>query len=126
MEFIIKEGRLGADSEIKYLPNGMALTELSVASSKKWKDKNNEWQETTSWFKLSAWNKEYRLKKGEMVRAEGNVSISKKDDTYFHNYEVQKLYRLDPVKSDSSKENDSPKEFQKAAPTKELKDDVPF
>ena len=76
-------GRLGQDPEVKYLPSGGAVTNASLATSEKWKDKNTgQPQERTEWHKIVFFNKlgeiagEY-LKKGSMVYVEGALRTRK-------------------------------------------------
>ena len=70
---VILIGNLGADPEIRYMPNGSAVANISVATNDSWKDKQTgELQERTEWHKVSLFDKlaqivgEY-LKKGSKV-----------------------------------------------------------
>lgn len=72
-------GFLGKDPETRYLPNGDAVTNISVATSEKWKDKTTgEDKEQTEWFRVTLWRRlgeiagEY-LKKGSQVYIEGKL-----------------------------------------------------
>ena len=72
-------GRLGQDPEVKYLPNGDAVCNLSVATSEKWKDKQtNEQKEKTEWHRVVMFGKlaeisgQY-LKKGALVFIQGKL-----------------------------------------------------
>lgn len=112
-------GRLGRDPEMKYTPNGKAVTTFSVASGRSWKDGSGEKQEETEWINCVAWDKlaeicnEY-LVKGTRVYVEGRLqtrSWDKDDGT--------KAYRTEVVLSDmiilSSKQDSSvPNEEQEA------------
>lgn len=80
---VIIVGRLGQDPETKYLPSGGAVTNASVATSEKWKDKNTgQPQERTEWHRVVFFNRlgeiagEY-LKKGSMVYVEGALRTRK-------------------------------------------------
>lgn len=80
---VIIVGRLGADPDTRYLPSGAAVTNISVATSEKWKDKQSgEQQERTEWHKVAMFNKlaeiagEY-LKKGSQVYIEGSLQTRK-------------------------------------------------
>jgi len=80
---VILIGRLGQDPEVKYLPSGGAVTNASLATSERWKDKNTgQPQERTEWHKIVFFNKlgeiagEY-LKKGSMVYVEGALRTRK-------------------------------------------------
>jgi single-strand DNA-binding protein len=79
-------GHLGRDPEVRYLSNGMAVCNFSVASSEKWKDKaSGEMQERTEWLRCNAFDRlgevcgEY-LKKGSLVYVEGNLQTRKYTD----------------------------------------------
>ena len=79
-------GRLGQDPEIRYLPSGGAVANLSVATSEKWKDKETgERQERTEWHRVTVFGKlaeivgEY-LKKGSQVYFEGRLQTRKWQD----------------------------------------------
>jgi single-strand DNA-binding protein len=50
-------GALGRDPEIRYMPNGDAICNISVATSESWKDKNGEKQERTEWHRVSMFGK---------------------------------------------------------------------
>ena len=76
-------GRLGADPEIKALPNGATVANLNLATTEKWKDKTGEQKEETTWHSVSFWGKtadnvgKY-LSKGALVYIEGRI----KTDVY--------------------------------------------
>jgi single-strand DNA-binding protein len=78
-------GALGRDPEIRYMPNGDAICNISVATSESWKDKNGEKQERTEWHRVSMFGKlaeiavEY-LKKGASVYLEGKLQTRKWTD----------------------------------------------
>ena len=51
-------GHVGSDPEVRYTPSGSAVTNLSVATSESWKDKQNgEMQERTEWHRIVFYNK---------------------------------------------------------------------
>ena len=50
-------GHLGRDPEMRYTPEGQAVTTFSVASSRKYKTAAGEPREETEWFNVSAWGK---------------------------------------------------------------------
>jgi single-strand DNA-binding protein len=75
---VIVVGHLGRDAELKYTPSGAAVASLSLAVTKKWKDKDDQQQERTNWFRVSVWGKtaESRadyLKKGKAILVEGQL-----------------------------------------------------
>ena len=52
---VILIGRLGADVEVKYMPNSAAQAKLNLATSERWKDKDGKNQDKTEWHKIGAW-----------------------------------------------------------------------
>jgi single-strand DNA-binding protein len=79
-------GRLGQDPEVKFLPNGTAVANFSVATSEEWKDKDTgEKKEDTQWHKIVAWRRlgeicgEY-LKKGSQCFIEGKITTRSWED----------------------------------------------
>jgi len=76
---VILVGTCGQDPEVRYLPNGNAVTNLSLATSEQWTDKQtNERKEKTEWHRVSLFGKvaeiagEY-LRKGSQVYIEGKL-----------------------------------------------------
>lgn len=82
---VILVGNLGKDPESRYLPDGGAVCNFSVATTDKWKDKSGEQQERTEWHRVSTFSKlaeicgEY-LKKGSQVYIEGRLQTRKWTD----------------------------------------------
>ena len=83
---VILVGNLGADPETRYMPSGSAVTNLSVATSESWKDKQTgEQTERTEWHKVVMFDRlaevaaEY-LRKGSQVYIEGKLQTRKWQD----------------------------------------------
>ena len=82
---VILIGRLGKDPETRYMPNGEAVTNATLATSENWKDKSGVKQEKTEWHNLTFYRKlaeiagEY-LKKGSMIYVEGKLQTRKWQD----------------------------------------------
>ncbi len=83
---VILVGNLGQDPETRYLPSGGAVTNITVATSETWKDKNSgQAQERTEWHRVVFFNRlaeiagEY-LKKGSKVYLEGALRTRKWQD----------------------------------------------
>ena len=79
MNKIIVIGHLGRDPEMRYTPNGQAVTSFSVASSRRYTTSSGEQKEETEWFNVSAWGKlgetcNQYLAKGRQVYVEGRLS----------------------------------------------------
>ena len=80
---VILIGNLGNDPEVKYMPNGNAVANVSVATTESWKDKNSgEKVEKTEWHRVVLFGRlgeiagEY-LKKGSKVYIEGRLQTRK-------------------------------------------------
>lgn len=83
---VILVGNLGNDPETRYLPNGGAVTSISLATSESWKDKQTgQQQERTEWHRVVFFNRlaeiagEY-LRKGRKVYVEGSLRTRKWQD----------------------------------------------
>lgn len=83
---VIIIGNLGADPEVRYMPSGGAVANLSIATSESWKDKQSgERVERTEWHRIALFNRlaeiagEY-LKKGSKVYVEGSLRTRKWQD----------------------------------------------
>ena len=78
-------GRLGKDPEVRYMPGGEAIANITLATSENWKDKSGEKQERTEWHRVSMFGRlgeiagEY-LKKGSLVYIEGRIQTRKWQD----------------------------------------------
>jgi len=79
---VILVGNLGRDPEMRYMPNGEAVCNFSIATTDNWKDKNGQKQERTEWHNIVIYRKlaeiagEY-LKKGRPVYIEGRLQTRK-------------------------------------------------
>ena len=95
---LILIGNLGRDPEMRYTPDGKAVTTFSVATSRKFNDK-----EETTWFRVSVWGKQAEscnqyLTKGSKVLVEGRLRpdsvtgapqvFQKKDGSWGSSFEV--------------------------------------
>lgn len=83
---VIIMGNLGQDPDVKYMPSGDCVANLSLATSESWKDKNTgQMQEKTEWHKVTVFGKlaeivgEY-LRKGSQVYFEGKLQTRKWQD----------------------------------------------
>jgi len=82
---VIIIGNLGRDPEVRYTANGAAICNLSVATTRNWKDKDGNKQEETEWHRVSVFDKlaeicgDY-LKKGRPVYFEGRLKTRKWQD----------------------------------------------
>jgi single-strand DNA-binding protein len=101
---IIIVGNLGRDPEMRYMPDGTAVTSFSVATSSRWTDKaTGQPREETTWFRVSIWGRQGEtanqyLTKGSKVLVEGRLKPdpstgaprlwTRQDGTVSSSYEV--------------------------------------
>ncbi|HVN54814.1 MAG TPA: single-stranded DNA-binding protein [Anaerolineaceae bacterium] len=76
---IIIVGNLGRDPEMRFTPNGQAVTSFSVATSRQYTSNSGQQVKETIWFRVSAWGKlaetcNQYLKKGSKVLVEGRLT----------------------------------------------------
>ncbi|BDM65873.1 hypothetical protein NFHSH190041_33250 [Shewanella sp. NFH-SH190041] len=82
---VILVGNLGQDPEVRYMPNGNAVANVTVATSETWKDQQGQQQERTEWHRVVVFGKlaeivgEY-LRKGSQVYFEGRLQTRKWKD----------------------------------------------
>jgi len=78
-------GHLGKDPEVRYMPSGEAVANITLATSETWKDKNGVKQEKTEWHNIVFYKRlaeiagEY-LKKGSLIYVEGRITTEKWQD----------------------------------------------
>ena len=72
-------GNLGQDPEMRYMPDGQAVTNFSVACNRRWNDRvTGEQQEEVTWYRISVWGRQGEaanqyLEKGRQVLIEGRL-----------------------------------------------------
>ncbi len=75
-------GRLGRDPEVRYMPNGEAVCNFSIATDETWKDQSGQRQTKTEWHAITLYRRlaevagQY-LKKGSLVYIEGRIQSRK-------------------------------------------------
>jgi single-strand DNA-binding protein len=83
---VILVGNLGRDPETRYMPNGDAVTNIAVATTESWKDKNTgEKKELTEWHRITFYRKLAEVvgqytKKGSAIYVEGKLQTRKWTD----------------------------------------------
>jgi len=137
---VIIVGNLGADPETRYMPSGSAVTNLSVATSEQWKDKQSgEQKERTEWHKVAMFNRlaeiaaEY-LRKGSQVYIEGKLRTRKWQDrdgkdrwtTEIIADEMQMLGGRGGGGSAPMSSGPGPSSAPPQPPADEFDDDIPF
>ena len=146
---VILVGTLGRDPETKTFPNGGSLTQLSIATSESWTDKNTgERKEHTEWHRIVASNRlgeiaQQYLKKGSKVYIEGKLKTRQWTDQngqerYTTEISANELQMLDSKGDSNYQQNQSQNTQQgyaqpkpQAQPTagggtSDLEDDLPF
>lgn len=133
-------GSLGRDPDIRYMPNGDAACNLSVATSESWKDKSGEKQERTEWHRISMFGKlaeiagQY-LAKGSSVYLEGKLQTRKwtdKDgvDKYTTEIIADRMQMLGGKEQRQDQQQEQRKESQQSRqqrpPADDFDDQIPF
>ncbi len=82
---IIVIGNLGRDPELRYTPQGDAVCDFSIAVNDRKRDKAGEYQDVTTWFKVTLWRKQAEnaskyLTKGRSVYVEGRLQLEEWTD----------------------------------------------
>ena len=82
---VILIGNLGRDPEIRYMPNGDAVANFSMATTESWKDKQGQRQDKTEWHNIVMFRRQAEiageyLKKGSSVYIEGRLQTRKWQD----------------------------------------------
>jgi len=136
---VILLGRLGADPEVKFMPSGTAVLNLSLATNRKFKNQESgNYEEKTEWHRVVFFNKSAEtigqyLKKGQQLYVEGRLQTNKwQDKDGVEKYSTDIISdnftfvgsKSDTTSTDSqsSKSNDS---FDQSPPSQQ-DDDIPF
>lgn len=108
---VIMVGRLGVEPESKTTTSGQQVTNMSIATSETWLDKDGNKQERTEWTKIVVWGKQAEncakyLRKGSQVYIEGKLQTRSWEDDqgnkkYTTEVIAQTVQFLDGKKSDS-------------------------
>ena len=98
---VILLGNVGKDPEVKMLPSGQAVANLTLATSERFKDKAGEWQDRTEWHNLTAYQRLAEIirdyvKKGNKLYVEGRIQTRSWDDQA----SGQKKYRTEIIVND--------------------------
>lgn len=131
---VILIGNLGQDPEVKYMPSGDAVANISIATSESWKDKQTgenvektEWHRVVFFKRLAEIAGEY-LKKGSKIYIEGKLQTRKwqaqdGSDRYSTEIVARDLQMLDGASKATS--NNKPASNSQSEPELES-DDIPF
>lgn len=137
---VILIGRLGREPELRYMANGEAVCNFSVATSESWKDSNGQKQERSEWHNVTMYRKlaeiagQY-LKKGSQVYLEGKIQSRKyqgKDGVERTAYDiiVNEMKMLGGGNGEQQAQAETPtpprRQAAPATPVEDIDDDVPF
>jgi single-strand DNA-binding protein len=136
---VILAGHLGQDPEVKYTGSGSAVTNISVATSEQWKDKQSgEQKDRTEWHRVVMFNRlaeiagEY-LRKGSLVYIEGKLQTRKWQDKNGTDHYTTEIVANDmqmlggkgqAPQGQQEQEPHTPK--PSPMPTDDFEDDIPF
>jgi single-strand DNA-binding protein len=100
---VILLGNVGKDPEIKSLPSGQPVANFSIATSDRYKDKQDQWQDRTEWHNLAAFGRLAEIvrdyvKKGNKLYVEGRLTTRSWDDKE----SGKKVYRTEIIVNDLS------------------------
>ena len=127
---VILIGRLGRDPETRYMPNGEAVCNFSVATSETWNDRNGQRVERTEWHNITMYRKlaeiagQY-LRKGSQVYLEGKIQSHKYTD---ENGVERTAYEIiaNEMKMLGGNAQTPAQKPQPAQAQEDIDDDVPF
>ena len=126
---VIIVGNLGQDPEVRHMPSGGAVTNVSVATSESWKDKNTGQQESrTDWHRVVFFNRlaeiagQY-LKKGSKVYIEGSIRTRSYDKDGEKRYATEIIANEMQMLDSKGESGNSSNTTQQ---TPEFDDDIPF
>lgn len=130
---VILIGRCGKDPETRYMTNGEAVTNVSLATSETWKDKSGEKQEKTEWHNLTFYKRlaevvgEY-VKKGSEIYVEGKIQTRKwQDKEGKDRYTTEIICHEMKMLGGKKEQSEEPKKSSaKPQATEDFPDDVPF
>ena len=125
---VIIVGFLGGNPEMRSMPNGDAVTNVSIATSETWIDKiSGEKKEKTEWHRRQAEIAAQYWKKGSLVYVEGQISTRKWQDKNGQDHYTTEIFGSD-LKMLNTKDNnqDSQPKPQKTEVLPDDPDNIPF
>ena len=132
---VILIGNLGKDPETRFMSNGDAVTNITVATTDAWKDKQGEKQEKTEWHRVTFYRKlaeivgEY-LKKGSAVYIEGRLETRKWQDAQgvdrYSTDIIANDMKMLGSKQGNSEQSERTKTETKSGSFDDIDDDIPF
>jgi single-strand DNA-binding protein len=96
MNKVILIGNLGRDPELRYTQGGSAVTNFTLATNDKWKDKDGNPQERTEWHRIVVWGRAAEncaqyLQKGRSVLVEGRLQTREWEDKEGHKRQTTEI-----------------------------------
>ena len=130
---VIIVGFLGGNPEMRSMPNGDAVTNVSIATSETWIDKiSGEKKEKTEWHRVIFFRRQAEiaaqyLKKGSLVYVEGQINTRKWQDKNGQDHYTTEIFGSD-LKMLNTKDNnqDSQPKPQKTEVLPDDSDNIPF
>jgi single-strand DNA-binding protein len=133
---VILIGNLGKDPELKYMSNGEAVTNITLATTEVWKDKNGEKHEKTEWHRIVFYRKlaeivgEY-CKKGKSIYVEGRLETRKWQDKSGQDRYTTEIIATDMKllgsKPEGQQSNSAGQQQQQGGGGfEDMQDDIPF
>ncbi|MFD3435222.1 single-stranded DNA-binding protein [Alteromonas macleodii] len=141
-------GNLGADPDLRYMPNGTPVCNISVATTESWKDKDGNLQERTEWHRMVSYRRlaeiiGQNLKKGSQAYFEGKLQTRKwqderGEDRYVTEIVVEEMQMLDrkqavpsqhdePQQAAAQSPQPAPNDYDGTPPNSDKKrPDIPF
>jgi single-strand DNA-binding protein len=140
---VIIIGNLGSDPQMRYMPDGTAVTSFSVATNRSWTDKQSGQKvDETTWFRISVWGRQAEtanqyLSKGRRVLVEGVLTPDKEtggprlwtaqDGTTRSSFELRAdSFKFLGTREEGGMADDSGDSFEGRPRAVEEEDDIPF
>jgi single-strand DNA-binding protein len=123
-------GNLGKDPEVRYMQNGDAVANVSLATTDTWKDKAGEKQEKTEWHRVTFYRKlaeivQMYVGKGDSIYVEGRLETRKWTDKQgVERYTTEII--ASEMKMLGGKKDDKPAKAQERETADLETDDIPF
>tara|TARA_B100000686_G_C16647929_1_gene893883 strand:+ start:537 stop:992 length:456 start_codon:yes stop_codon:yes gene_type:complete len=130
---VIILGTVGRDPEVKYMPNGTAVTQLSLATNRKVKNQESgNWEDTTEWHRVVFFDKKAEaigqyIKKGRQLFVEGRLQTRKWEKDGIERYTTEIIAyefsfvgnKSDNVEGESTSGSDKSQGFDQTVKQKE-------
>lgn len=129
MNRVMLIGRLGKDPGLRYTPSGTALVKFTLATSRKFTDRDGQKQEKTEWHRIAAWSKlaevcaQY-LTKGKQVMIEGRIEYGSYDKDGVKHYTTDII--AENLEMLGRAGDSEPRDFRAPVRPAGVDDDIPF